>query len=360
MILKYKIIKKLVNAIKLLMNGLKYLMKKIILTIKTFDLILSSFGITRLSFHDYLITFESGSDSNQVVSVMITDRIDTEEFKKHFYERVLTKIQKARSIRVGWPGFYFWKEIDPKVAQSVVYKLDLKLKTEQEMIDYVNAIVPEKLDTKKPLYEFRVCEEYLEDKSVFFVKFHHCFTDGIGIFSIISCIFDECLTTKFPKNVKVPGVFDSLLLGLITPYYVYKSLSLAWNWKTDPIASKCKELKDVPNKFENQFLCSRDISFDDIKSRFKKKKSGFTPYMLGILSKSFYQWFEHYGVKNAKQIAICVATGLRNFPKTYDEVSLDNGVAFTKIPLPVTSEVNSGMEILKNTMKTMFDPRMVL
>ena len=316
--------------------------------------------MSRLNFHDYLITFESGSDSNTVMCIIITDKLDTQEFKKHFYDRVVSKIQKARSIRVGWHGFYFWKEIDPKIAQSVVYKVGVKFRTEQDIVDYVNVTLPKKMDMSKPLYELGVCEDYGDDKSAILIKFHHCFTDGIGINSIISCFLDKGLTAKFPKDIRVPGTFESLVLGLISPYFIFKSLSLTWNWKTDPIASRCTELKDIPEKYENKFICSRDISLNDIKSRFKKKKTGFTPYMLGVLSKSFYQWFEHYGVKGAEQIAICVATGLRNFPKTYEEICLDNNVSFTKLPLPVTEEVDSSMNILRNTMKTMFNPMMVL
>ena len=148
--------------------GFVYGIIAIISIITTFDYILSFFGIVRLNFHDFLITFESGSDCNTFVCILITDKMDTEKFKKHFYERVLTKVQKARSVRVGWPGLYFWKEIDPKIAQSVVYKLDRKLKTEQEMVDYVNIILPQKMDTSKPLYEIGICEEYCEDKSAIF------------------------------------------------------------------------------------------------------------------------------------------------------------------------------------------------
>ena len=96
------------------------------------DRILPFFNLTRLNFHDYLITFESGSDANHVVCVLFLDKLDTEEFKKHVYERVLTKIQKTRSIRVNWRGFYFWKEIDPKIALTNVFKVDIKPKTEQE------------------------------------------------------------------------------------------------------------------------------------------------------------------------------------------------------------------------------------
>ena len=213
---------------------------------------------------------------------------------------------------------------------------------------------------QKPLFELRVCEDYGDDKSVIFVKFHHSFMDGIGVNSFVSCIFDECLTVKFPKDIKIPGIFENIILALMTPYYVYKSLSLTWEWKTDPIASRCKELKEGPNKYENQYLLSREISLDDIKERFKKKKSGFTPYMLGLLSKSFYDWFEHFGIKGAKEISLCVVSGLRNLPTTYEEVNLDNKVAFTKLPLPVTQDVDSSLRILSKTLKTMFDPKMVL
>ena len=173
-------------------------------------------------------------------------------------------------------------------------------------------------------------------------------------------MFDESLTVKLPIDIKTPGIFESILLGLITPYFVFQSLSITWNWKTGSIASKCKELKDVPNKYENQFLCSRELSLIDIKARFKKKKSGFTPYMLGVISKSFYEWFDHYGVKGAERIVMCAATGLKNFPETYEELCIDNKVSFTKVPLPVTQEIDSCIRILKNTMKTMFDRKMML
>ena len=205
-----------------------------------------------------------------------------------------------------------------------MYRIKLNVKTEQDCVDYLNTYLTQKLDMNKPLYEFQVLEDFSQDKSVIFLKFHHSFTDGIGMTSLWSCILDECLTAKFPKQIKIPSIFDNILLALVTPYFVYKSLTLTWDWKTDPVASKCKELKNDPDSYKNQYLLSREISLDDVKARCKKKKIGFTPYMLGLLSKSFYQWFEHYDVKGAKEIAICIVSGLRNLPKSYEEINLNN------------------------------------
>ena len=76
--------------------GLLYGIVAIICIIHIFDRILPLFGITRLNFHDYLITFESGNDVNQVACIGFIDKIKTEDFEKRVYERVISKIQKAR------------------------------------------------------------------------------------------------------------------------------------------------------------------------------------------------------------------------------------------------------------------------
>ena len=69
------------------------------------------------------------------------------------------------------------------------------------------------LDRDKPLFEFRVIENYTEETSMIFYRSHHMFCDGVGVSSLLSTINDDQFSAKHKKKVFKPGFFQKLRLS---------------------------------------------------------------------------------------------------------------------------------------------------
>ena len=58
-----------------------------------------------------------------------------------------------------------------------IIKDDTKLSSHEEILDYLVVLSNKNTDWTKPLWEFRVVENYTEDTSLILYKFHHSLMD---------------------------------------------------------------------------------------------------------------------------------------------------------------------------------------
>lgn len=77
----------------------------------------------------------------------------------------------------------------------------------------------------------------------------------------------------------------------------------------------------------------------------------FNDFMLAIMGKSYKQYFDHYKVKDPKEVMTGIVINLRDLPTSYDDIHIDNCMAATKFLIPVSENLGETMTKLKPTLK---------
>mmetsp|Transcript_41257 Transcript_41257/g.47537 ORF Transcript_41257/g.47537 Transcript_41257/m.47537 type:complete len:180 (-) Transcript_41257:29-568(-) len=175
----------------------------------------------------------------------------------------------------------------------------------------------------KPQWEFIFVEDYSETESVALLKFHHSFSDGGGIMNSL----------LFMNNVD--NTPQDMFRGRSIPFYMKILTSLLY-----PVClliaafelSGCKwdghnkiQTKDGENCGESTLLISKEYDLNDIKTCYKKFKNvTLNNYMMGIISKSIYQWYKMNGVDSPKDISTIVPVVMKPLSPKINEVSMEN------------------------------------
>ena len=191
-------------------------------------------------------------------------------------------------------------------------------------MDYLVVLSDKNTDWTKPLWEFRVVENYTEDTSLILYKFHHSLMDGVGFASIMSSINDDQFTSKINKQFVQPSImlrlkamFNSVIL--LVNLFLSKSVCF-----TDQKATKMLET-NRNDAFPSKFYTSHEYDFKKIVKCYKQYPNmTFNDYMMSIFSKSCHQLLNENGVKDAKELGVEILVNMRQLPTRYEDIILCN------------------------------------
>ena len=84
--------------------------------------------------------------------------------------------------------------------------------------------------------------------------------------------------------------------------------------RTDENSAKLREMNG-PETSKTKFYASGYVPFEKLKKVYKRfDKTSFNDYIMGMMSKTFYDWFSANGIKDPKQIITVIPLNLRNLP----------------------------------------------
>ena len=84
--------------------------------------------------------------------------------------------------------------------------------------------------------------------------------------------------------------------------------------RTDDNSAKLREMNG-PETSKTKYYASGYVPFEKLKKVYKRfEKTSFNDYIMGMLSKTFYDWFDKNGIKNPKQIITVIPINLRSLP----------------------------------------------
>ena len=96
-----------------------------------------------------------------------------------------------RQIPVNYLGFYLWKEVDIDIARQQVKKEDTHFEDEASFFEFFGQFSNGNMDKSKPLFEFRLIEDYTQDTSMIIFRCEHSFGDGVSCASLLSTLNDD-------------------------------------------------------------------------------------------------------------------------------------------------------------------------
>ena len=346
--LEYRLMQISVLLILIYLFGLFYAIPMLFLVTVLSDRLLDSFGYTRVTYFDLLFSYDYMIKSFQVSGYMEIDKIDYEEFKDVFVVRALTKFRKLRRIIINKFGVQLWKDICIADAIDQIIKDETKLGSHEEVMEYLTQINDQKTDWTKPLWEFRVVENYTEDTSLLIYKFHHSLMDAVGFASLMSCVNDNQFASKLNKKFEQPPLMVHLKAMVNAVKLFVNTLTSKVISFSDESAIKITETT-TDDKYPNRFFVSKEYDFSKITKGYKQfPNMTFNDFMVCIFGKSLHQLYKEYGIEDAKQLGIFILINMRPLPTKYEEVYLDNYFITSPFGVPLSDDINSIFNSIKS------------
>lgn len=185
-----------------------------------------------------------------------------------------------RTAAISLCGFKFWKSISEAETKKQIFDHDEHIKNENEILRILNSkLIEPFFDTRnsegKILWECHFYSNYESDSSAIILKFHHSFTDGVGILSLISNLLDNEYEIKLRKNFEpiawykwVPYMIIAIPLALCLEHYpLLKSLFTHFDTRgkliSDPRSALVNQLMRE-GSYLNTLYCSEELPFDKI------------------------------------------------------------------------------------------------
>ena len=89
---------------------------------------------------------------------MIINKFNFKDFQQRIYQRAILKVRKLRQSKVKTLGYYLWKDIDPEIALKQVIDDPKSVKSEEELLEYVNQLLAIPFNKEVPLWEIRIID----------------------------------------------------------------------------------------------------------------------------------------------------------------------------------------------------------
>ena len=148
------------------------------------------------------------------------DKIEFETLKNDGFGAIFKKLRKFRQVPTNIFGFWFWKDVDVKLAFDQVQKYEMDIHSEEQILEYCDKLINYKIPVDKPQWMLKHIEDYQPGKSACIFLYQHCFTDGVGL--VNSLLFfnndDQHRPKKAPGSGRGIPWYYFLFYSILMPY----------------------------------------------------------------------------------------------------------------------------------------------
>lgn len=136
---------------------------------------------------------EEPTNQMTITAVLTFDgRIPYERLRELLRARLLRHERFRQRVALpAHPGPPRWVEADDFDLDDHVHRDRLPAPADRKALqDHVSAVMSRPLDPARPLWEFRLVENYAEGAAVI-ARFHHCIADGVALIRVLLALDDE-------------------------------------------------------------------------------------------------------------------------------------------------------------------------
>lgn len=251
--------------------GFIYFIPALVTFVVLLDKVLGIFGYERIQYADTLIIFHNYIRENSNIGIyFFIDKITLKELQDKIYQRAITAIPNMRRVPVEFLGVHFWKDVGPEAGRKNVIADNKKLSNEEEVVAYMDELINQDLPRDKPLFEFRLVENYNDDLSVVFYRNHHSFCDGVGASSLFSTIDDDQFTSVHKKQIFKPSLIEIITLTFKT-YFGWKDFCEYGGRKsTHPDVKKFTTPKKIDLEKTDHATSQIEVPMDIVRKRYRQ------------------------------------------------------------------------------------------
>ena len=272
------------------------------------------------------------------------DKISFDELKyKGFKNWAIKNLRKFRQIPVNVLGFWFWKDVDESLALEQVKMCNEDIHSQEDLLKYGDKLINVKIPVDKPQWYIEHIEDYKPNKSACVMIYHHWFTDGVGLANALLFFNDEEHRPKeLPgKGRGIPWYF----------YYIYAFVSPIWflTGVIELYKSKWNDLYKMKSPIGNSGssinLMTKEYKFEDLRKWYKQFDGHtFNHFMMGVVSKSLYQWFEQNNTKEIGDLLTIVPATMKPFTFDLKELNISNYTAGSTYQFPLRKDLKEAIK----------------
>lgn len=248
------------------------------------------------------------------------ENLDLENMQKIFIERAFRKVDKLSS-RLVYKFFDFYWEKSPLTEAQILKKRLLvhPSKTKEEVDQFVHESVHNDLNIYDTPVEIHLIPQTEDSsKGYLFIRSDHCFTDGLGILSLLACISDGYSPDIFPQimHKRTGGIISELIdLTLFILFGMFILVYLVITTKTSVKFNKKPRSKDTV------VISSAVIDLEPLKRKSKELKISINEILIPTMLASIKSLYPE-----EKRITLMIPFALTPVPKNSDEIKLANYV----------------------------------
>ena len=333
--------------------GIPYLIFSVFL----FDTIAPMFGYQRITDFNLAVLYLSEEYNSNISLYMQIDKIDFESFERTVYQRTISAILRMRQVPVRYFGLYLWKEVDIDIARQQVKKEDKHFDDHASFLEYFQQISNQKMDMTKPLFEFRLIEDYTEDTSMIIFICDHTFCDGVSCASLLSTLNDDQFSIPNKKAQHKFSIVEKLILAAKTFFTFSEIEKKAKTYKTDKNTKGL--LKQVRNDNIRTGYYESDIEIPfEVVRKYYKTYDGmtFNDFMLALIGKSLHEHCNKKGISNPQSLRFELPVNHKRLPTGYHDVNICDYLTIVDLELPIVDSIKQGYKTFKPWLSHILKP----
>ncbi|RLT94212.1 wax ester/triacylglycerol synthase family O-acyltransferase [Ketobacter sp.] len=303
------------------------------------------------------------SDNLMVINGLLffDEPMTQDEFKALLEERLLSQHKRFRQRARNEHGVYFWEEMSGVDMDYHLTPLTLAATDdpEAELRRVVSTVIPQPLDSDKPLWRFHFISNYQSGSAVL-VRVHHSYADGIALISVLDSIADQSVMHsspaarfKLPERKPKSAALLHRLSYAFTSGGFYLAFGAAWLFEAMRVSlcrpdSKTAYKRDLSPHKEVGWAPSLPV--EDVKQVGKAMGCTINDVILGCVAGSLRRYLQRIG---EPVDGVCVrATIPVNLRPLEQALELGNRFGLVYLTLPVGEPTSKGrIEAVKRNMK---------
>lgn len=277
-----------------------------------------------------------------ILSQLEIENFNSESLYKEIYEKAYMRVPKMRTVLKYKYFNFYWAKSNKTNEEIISERLVLKkAMTTEEIEEFKIAQLQEEMDPFiNPIIFYIIPYEESKlpngdyTKGCFIVKLDHCFSDGIGLVSLLTCMGDNYSPDLFPKVMHIKNInFWTKLLDFVLFVIIGIPICLYY---ASTIKSRLK-MSYLPRTKQTAFTNPIEFDFNKIKEKSKLMKMSINEICIAALISAVAK----YKV-GASKINLEVPLGLSPLPKDVYDLNLTNHV------FALFQEMNLYDDIMKN------------
>jgi len=267
---------------------------------------------------------------------LIMDSFKPEELRTTIIENGIKKFDMLRKNIIQKFGNYYWSNVELEEAiKSVKILPDMQINSIQELSEYSIEEQNKPIPLEKVQYEFQIFR-YANNGMVFYVKFDHSLSDGIGFMGFLMALADNYDVKMFP-TLRKTTFFENLLLQVCSPFYMVKYML---DLSRLPYELTLFKGSGGP-KGKKMIKVGKNYNFTQITKISKSLGISFNEFVTALLSKVSNSYINKIAQSKeiVKSIVIISPFSTRQPPKTLNEAVLNNQIMSLPYSIPLITDV---------------------
>lgn len=296
------------------------------------------FHVQRVEANDGIFIGREKNERYNIMAILKMKNFDENRLKEFLIEKLVRVFPKFRCILEEKFYTYFWREYPLYQAEEKVRKSKtVHIFDEQDLMKYISIELNTQIDIFRTFpYEFHFLKFFdTHGEGCLVIKFDHCFTDGMGVVSLIGSMADNYSQDLYPSIMKKNGLpsVKKIVKDLFTFPFTY------FKHKRFQMVNNVINLKNMEPSGESHLKFSKAYDFDKLFNICKKLQISFNEFLIANISAGLKAYFKkNHPTEVPKSIALSIPVATRGIPKAKENITVNNSASMVFVHMPLIDD----------------------